>query len=68
LQNFSRAKIIANQEVEASDWGVNLQVIESIPASLSYIGIRAHQITFTTDDLEQNTFPCWLATTIENSP
>ena len=64
-KNFSRAKIIANQEVEASDWGVNLQVIESIPASLSYIGIRAHQITFTTDDLEQNTFPCWLATTIE---
>ncbi|MEO8891376.1 MAG: molybdate ABC transporter permease subunit [Coleofasciculaceae cyanobacterium] len=63
-KNFSRA-IMANQQVEASDWGVSLEVTESMPASLSYIGIRAHQITFTTDNLAHNTFPCWLAATIE---
>lgn len=63
-KNFSRA-IMVNQQLQASDWGVSLQVIESIPASLSYIGIRAHQITFTTDNLAQNTFPCWLTATVE---
>jgi molybdate ABC transporter permease protein len=64
-KNFSRARALANQQVDARDWGVTLQVIEPIPASLSYIGIRAHQITFTKDDLTTNTFPCWLTTTIE---
>lgn len=63
-KNFSRA-IMANQQVEASDWGVSLEVTESMPASPSYIGIRAHQITFTTDNLARNTFQCWLAATIE---
>lgn len=63
-KNFSRA-IMTNQQVEASDWGVSLEVTESMPASLSYIGIRAHQITFTTDNLAHNTFPCWLAANIE---
>lgn len=64
-KNFSHARFMTNKQVEASDWGVTLQVIESIPSSLSYIGIRAHQITFATDDLNVNTFACWLATTIE---
>jgi molybdate transport system permease protein len=64
-KNFSRAVPIAAQEIEASDWGIKLRVIESVPDSLSYVGIRAHQIAFTTDSTEENTFPCWLTTTIE---
>ncbi|HEY9636797.1 MAG TPA: molybdate ABC transporter permease subunit [Coleofasciculaceae cyanobacterium] len=64
-KNFSRAVGIASQEVEASDWGTSLRVIEPIPDSLSYVGIRAHQLTFTNDPNEENTFPCWLVTTIE---
>jgi molybdate transport system permease protein len=64
-KNFSRAVAIASQEIEASDWGIKLRVIESVPDSLSYVGIRAHQIAFTTDSTEENTFPCWLTTTIE---
>ena len=64
-KNFSRARVTTAQQVEARDWGVNLQVIESIPASLSYIGIRAHHLNFTDDPSCENTFPCWLVTTIE---
>jgi molybdate transport system permease protein len=30
-KNFSRARVTTAQQVEARDWGVNLQVIESIP-------------------------------------
>jgi ABC-type sulfate/molybdate transport systems ATPase subunit len=64
-KNFSRAVGTASQEIEASDWGVRLRVIEPIPDSLSYVGIRAHQITFSNEPNQENTFPCWLATTIE---
>jgi molybdate ABC transporter permease protein len=64
-KNFSRAVAVAAQEIEASDWGTKLRVIESLPDSLAYVGIRAHQIAFTTDSTEENTFPCWLTTSIE---
>lgn len=64
-KNFSRAVGTASQEIEASDWDVRLRVIEPIPDSLSYIGIRAHQITFSNEPNQENTFPCHLAATIE---
>ena len=64
-KNFSRIVVAASQEVEAVDWDCRLQVIEPIPNNLSYIGIRAHQISFTNDPNQENTFPCWLANSIE---
>jgi molybdate transport system permease protein len=64
-KNFSRAVSTASQEVEACDWGTRLRVIEPIPDTLSYVGIRAHQLTFTSEPNQENTFPCWLATTLE---
>lgn len=64
-KNFSHAVATTSQEVEATDWGARLQVIEPIPDSLSHVGIRAHQLTFTNDPNQENTFPCWLVTTIE---
>jgi molybdate ABC transporter permease protein len=64
-KNFSRAVIQSSQQVEAIDWGCSLQVIEPINIALSYIGIRAHQIRFTNDPNQKNTFPCWLVRTSE---
>ena len=64
-KNFSSARPISQQQVEAIDWDCALQVIESIPDTLSHVGIRAHQLTFTNDPNQENTFPCWLVTTIE---
>jgi molybdate transport system permease protein len=64
-KNFSRAVSITSQEVEASNWGARLRVIEPIPDSLCFIGIRAHQITFPIEPNQENTFPCWLAATME---
>ncbi len=64
-KNFSRAVVAASQEVEAVDWGCRLQVIEAISSNLSHIGIRAHQISFTNAPNQENTFPCWLANSIE---
>jgi len=64
-KNFSRAKVVNEQEIEAIDWTVNLKIIESLPNNLAYVGIRAHQITFTDDPYQTNTFPCWLANILE---
>lgn len=80
-KNFSRARSLKvtqtnNLEhnniwqVQALDWSCTLQVIEPIPDPLTYIGIRAHQLTFleAADFLDpqlENVFPCWLAQTSE---
>ena len=64
-KNFSRAVVRASQQIEASDWGCTLEVIESIPSLLSHVGIRAHQLTFTKEPNQENTFPCWLVQTSE---
>lgn len=64
-KNFSRAVRLSSQQIEASDWGCQLQVMEAIDGELSHVGIRAHQIIFTKDSNQVNTFPCWLVQTSE---
>ncbi|MEA5572904.1 molybdate ABC transporter permease subunit [Calothrix sp. UHCC 0171] len=64
-KNFSRAEVKELNKIVAIDWGCNLEVIEPIPNKLSHVGIRAHQINFTNDPNQANTFPCWLVRTSE---
>lgn len=64
-KNFSSAIVQSQQQVEAIDWGCSLKVIEQIPQELSHVGIRAHQISFTNNPHQENTFPCWLVRTSE---
>lgn len=64
-KNFSRAAIINQNQIKALDWNCDLEIVEPIPQSIEYIGIRAHQLIFTDTDNEANTFPCWLATISE---
>ena len=57
-RNLSRARSLAPDKVEALDWGCQLRVTQIIPAELTHIGIREHQLLLV-DDLESaNTFPC----------
>lgn len=64
-KNFSRAQAAGLQSIKAWDWDCTLEVIEPIPIALSYVGIRAHHLTFTDDSRRENTFLCWLAQTSE---
>lgn len=64
-KNFSRARAIHEREFEAIDWEVTLKTDKAIANNLAYTGIRAHQITFTDNPHQPNTFPCWLANIIE---
>jgi len=64
-KNFSLAKRISETVVEAIDWGCSLAVVEPLSTSLAYVGIRAHQISFVRECDRENTFPCWIASTVE---
>ncbi|MEA5617245.1 molybdate ABC transporter permease subunit [Cronbergia sp. UHCC 0137] len=64
-KNFSKAVLLSSQKIQATDWGCVLQVDQKVPKQLSHIGIRAHQINFTKDPQQTNTFPCWLVRTSE---
>jgi molybdate ABC transporter permease protein len=66
-KNFSRVGVLDAHRIEAVDWGCSLEVMEAIPARLTQVGIRAHQIVFleALGDLSPNTFDCWLAGTSE---
>src|SRR6476661_6223868 len=64
-KNFCAAKPIAETVVEAIDWGCTLTVVEPIPKSLVSVGIRAHQLSFVSGCDRENTFACWIASTVE---
>ncbi|MEG4582874.1 molybdate ABC transporter permease subunit [Microcoleus sp. MON1_C5] len=64
-KNFSAAKPISVTLVEAIDWGCTLTVVEPIPKSLVSVGIRAHQLIFVSGCDRENTFACWIASTVE---
>ena len=64
-KNFSRAVAISERQIRAINWNCTLEVIEPIPESLAYVGIRAHQLVFPNGNQKINTFPCWLATISE---
>ncbi|NEP03127.1 MAG: molybdate ABC transporter permease subunit [Symploca sp. SIO2E9] len=64
-KNFSRAQAISPTQIEASDWGCTLRIIEPIPSQFTYVGIRAHHIVFTDNSQQENSFPAWLVQTSE---
>ncbi|HXX45518.1 MAG TPA: ATP-binding cassette domain-containing protein, partial [Candidatus Acidoferrales bacterium] len=45
-KNFSRARMISNNLVEAIDWECQLRVEQTIPRPAAHVGIRAHLIDF----------------------
>ena len=64
-KNFSAAGAIAENVIEAIDWGCNLTVVERVPKSLVFVGIRAHQVSFVSGCDRPNTFACWIASIVE---
>ncbi|AFY48285.1 molybdate ABC transporter, permease protein [Nostoc sp. PCC 7524] len=64
-KNFSSAIVHSPQQIEAPDWGCQLQIMAEMPQEVTHVGIRAHHLIFTKDSHQTNTFPCWLARTSE---
>ncbi len=64
-KNISLAKMLAEQEILATDWGLPLQVGGPLPDRFACVGIRAHQLQFVHHNQQENSFPCWLVATSE---
>lgn len=64
-KNFSRARAISGDQIEALDWGCVLRVCSSIPEGLQHAGIRAHHLEISAEPDGFNTFPCELVRVIE---
>lgn len=68
-KNFSRARIVSENTMDAIDWACRVHVAQNIQASAGHVGIRAHHIDFaepfSATGPRENTFPCWLVRTSE---
>jgi len=62
LKNFSRARALSADTMEALDWNCTLRTAHAISGQIAYAGIRAHYIEFVEADAQAapNTFPGWL--------
>lgn len=64
-KNFSRVQIISPDRIQALDWNCSLKLSNPVGESLTYVGIRAHHLTFPAQPNGANTYRCWLAMTSE---
>lgn len=60
-KNFSRARRLDDDHIEALDWGCYLEVSTPMASDTGYVGLRAHHIKCPDLPSDRNTFPGWLA-------
>jgi molybdate transport system permease protein len=69
-KNFSRARLLPDGRVEATDWNCALRVAQEFTRPPEHIAIRAHHIRVRSAqnvalENSENMFPCWLAAMTE---
>ncbi|MEA4925551.1 MAG: sulfate/molybdate ABC transporter ATP-binding protein [Syntrophomonadaceae bacterium] len=64
-KNISPASYVSPHELEATAWGIRLQVEEELNPSVHYVGMRANYIKLAADTEQENVFPCWPVFTSE---
>jgi molybdate transport system permease protein len=68
-KNFSRARAVSENAIEALDWGCKLRLAHLPAGPVAHIGIRAHHIDFVESGAanasQENVFPCWLVRSSE---
>jgi molybdate transport system permease protein len=69
-KNFSRARAVSPDTLEALDWQCRLEVRRTGAPNPNFVGIRAHYIEFPDSRDSQaanreNVFPCWLVRSSE---
>lgn len=65
-KNISRIKKIADYQVNALDWGINLCTKEKVTDNIRYVGIRAHDLQIAKDSSEENAIPCNLLRIVDS--
>jgi molybdate transport system permease protein len=66
-KNISRARRVAENIIEATEWGCRLRIAQALSATVGQVGIRAHHLDFADPPGAegQNVFPCWLVRSSE---
>lgn len=64
-KNISPIRKISSYTLKSLDWNCTLTTSEPVSDTSTYVGIRAHQLTFSNTPNRENTFSCWLAGTSE---
>lgn len=64
-KNFSRARQVTSETIEALNWGCLLRACPLAQGPFEWVAIRAHHISFTLNPQEENTFPCKVVRAIE---
>jgi molybdate ABC transporter permease protein len=64
-KNIVAARRITEDRIAVPAWNCELQTAVPVPATLTHVGLRSHQIVFQPVADAENTFPCWLVSTSE---
>ena len=64
-KNIVAARRMAADRIAVDAWQCELQTEGEVPATLTHLGVRSHQIVFNPANQQENTFPCWLMATSE---
>jgi len=58
-KNYSKAQYISQNKLYAVDWGVSLNVKDTLDKNVEHVAIRAHYIEKAEDNDNENVFTCW---------
>ncbi len=64
-KNIVLARRAGENRIAVDAWNCELQTAGPVPAPLTHVGVRSHQIVFHPEKDGRNTFPCWLVGTSE---
>ncbi len=67
-KNISQARMVAENTIEAVQWGCRLRIAQRLAGPVGHVGIRAHHLDFADPaggTEEQNVFACWLVRSSE---
>ncbi len=64
-KNFSAAKQLGDGRIEATDWGITLRCARPLPADLTHIGMRAHNLCPALSETE-NVTRCKVLRAVDN--
>jgi len=64
-KNLAPLRVTGPGRIQVDDWGCRLRVAGPL-MGMEYAGIRAHDLRFVDGPDGENTFPCWLAGSIDS--
>ena len=64
-KNVAAAAAVDGHRIAVPAWNCELAASGQVPAALTHIGYRSHQVVFFAQPGCENSFPCWLVTSSE---